>query len=121
MAPMTSPSAGSSAGDVLRARYTGRLPSSLTDLHGPASGEVELPLLVAWSGLRAFDLGNPRLRMSLYRQVLGEGQRDDVIAYLNRDLLRAQWPILRNLVSRYVRDAWEGAFPNLFSGHSAAA
>jgi Nucleotidyl transferase AbiEii toxin, Type IV TA system len=43
--------------------------------------------------------------MHLYRIVLAEGQRDDVAAYLNRDLLIGQWPVLRNLVARMVRKA----------------
>lgn len=101
------------AGEVLRARYAGRLPERLEDLAGPAAGRVELPLHVAWSGLRTYDLGKPRLRMSLYRTVLAEGQRDDVVALLDRDLLIAQWPVLRSLVSRHVRQAWEEAFPRL--------
>jgi hypothetical protein len=34
-----------------------RLPSSLEDLRGLAVGEVELPLHVAWSGRRVYDVG----------------------------------------------------------------
>jgi hypothetical protein len=49
----------------------------------------------------------------MYRIVLAEGQRGDVAAYLNRDLLLGQWPVLRNLVSRTVRRVWESAFPEL--------
>jgi len=51
--------------------------------------------------------------MSLYRVVLAEGQRDDLVAYLNKGLLLGQWPILRTLVSRHIRNVWEGAFPEL--------
>ncbi|MFE5626590.1 hypothetical protein ACFQ8S_31575 [Streptomyces virginiae] len=65
-----------SAAEVLRARYASRLPASLEKLAGPRHGVVELPLHVAWSGLRAYDLDRPRLRMGLYRTVLGEGQAD---------------------------------------------
>jgi hypothetical protein len=43
-------------GEVLRARYRGRLPHSLDDLAGPDHGTVQLPLHVAWSGQTAFDL-----------------------------------------------------------------
>jgi hypothetical protein len=54
--------------------------------------------------------------MHMYRIVLTEGQRDDVSAYLNQDLLVSQWPVLRTLISRTVRDVWESAFPQLASG-----
>jgi hypothetical protein len=51
--------------------------------------------------------------MHMYRIVLAEGQRDDVAAYLNGDLLLRQWAVLRNLVSRTVRKVWEAGFPEL--------
>ena len=74
-----------SAADVLRARYAGRLPRRLDELTGPVHGRVELPLHIAWSGLRAYDLDRPRQRMSLYRTVLAQGRRQDVLTFLNRD------------------------------------
>jgi hypothetical protein len=49
----------------------------------------------------------------MYRIVLAEGQHDDVTSYLNRDLLVSQWPVLRTLISRSVRNVWESAFPEL--------
>lgn len=105
------------ASQVLEARYRRRLPPTLDDLAGPAHGTVQLPLHVAWSGLTAFDLDEPKPRMSLYRVVLAEGQRDDLVAYLNRGLLIDQWPILRTWVSRHIRSVWEGAYPELARAH----
>ncbi|MFI8093725.1 hypothetical protein ACIF9R_36360 [Streptomyces sp. NPDC086080] len=119
--PQHSRSLEPSAAEVLRARYAGRLPGRLDELAGPVHGRVELPLHVTWSGLRAYDLDRPRQRMSLYRTVLAEGRRQDLLAFLNRDLLAAQWPALRTLVSRHVRDVWEDAFPELAREASAAA
>lgn len=118
MLPSSSP--GSSAAQVLSARYAGRLPASLDELAGPEHGPVELPLHVAWSGLRTYDLDRPRLRMGMYRTVLAEGQREDLVRLLNRDLLVAQWPVLRRLVSRHVRAVWEDAFPELAPAGAAA-
>jgi hypothetical protein len=89
------------------------LPRSLEDLAGPEHGVVQLPLHVAWSGLTALDLDRPRQRMSLYRTVLHEGQRDDLTAYLNYSLLMSQWPVLRTLISPAISRAWEAAFPEL--------
>ena len=101
---------------VLEERYRSRLPATLDDLAGPGHGTVQLPLHVAWSGQTAFNLDLPKACMHMYRIVLAEGQRGDVAAYLNRDLLLGQWPVLRNLVNRTVRRVWESAFPELSEG-----
>ncbi|MGY5059996.1 hypothetical protein ACWDFR_39030 [Streptomyces sp. 900105755] len=103
----------SAVADVLRERYAGRLPDRLEALAGPKHGLVALPLHIAWSGLRIYDLDRPRQRMGLYRTVLAEGQREDLTRFLNRDLLLLQWPTMRTMISRSVREAWETAFPEL--------
>ncbi|MCX4546671.1 hypothetical protein [Streptomyces sp. NBC_01565] len=121
MVMLSSTGPAPSAAEVLRARYVSRLPASLEKLAGPQHGVVELPLHVAWSGLRAYDLDRPRLRMGLYRTVLAEGQHEDLVNLLNRDLLLAQWPVLRTLISRHLRQVWENAFPELTTAGSAAA
>ncbi|MGW5621442.1 hypothetical protein ACWEWP_11500 [Streptomyces olivaceus] len=104
-----------------RIKFVRRLPGSLDELRGPVHGVVELPLTVAWSGLRSFDLDRPRLRMSLYRTVLSEGMREDLCRFLNADLLIELWPTLRTLIGTAVRDAWEGAFPELREAGQATA
>ena len=109
------------ASEILRARYQDRLPGSLDDLTGPAHGTVLLPLQVAWSGQAAFNLDQPKPCMHMYRIVLAEGQRDDVAAYLNRDLLVRQWPVLRKLISPTVRNVWESAFRELSPESPSAA
>lgn len=110
-----------SAFEMLREQYVRRLPASLDELGGPTTGTVELPLHVVWSGRRAYGLDQPRSRMSLYRTVLAEGQREDLVSFLNRELLLAQWPVLRTLIGRPLRDAWEGGFPELTTDRSRAA
>lgn len=72
-------------------------------------------------GLTTFDLDQPRLRMSYYRIVLAEGQHDDLVQYLDRDLLVGLWPTLRTLVSRDVREVWENAFGELVRSAQVAA
>ncbi|WP_331721163.1 hypothetical protein [Streptomyces sp. NBC_00454] len=121
MVMLSSSSAAPSAAEVFHARYAGRLPASLKELAGPRHGVVELPLHVAWSGLRSYDLDRPRLRMGLYRTVLAEGQHEDLVILLNHDLLLAQWPVLRTLVSRHLREVWEDAFPELLRASGSAA
>ncbi|MER8236659.1 hypothetical protein [Streptomyces sp. NPDC094049] len=118
---MTRSSSGTNpAAAVLHSRHAGRLPSSLASLTGPDHGTVALPPLVAWSGLRAYDLDRPRLRMGIYRTVLAEGQREDLTPLLDRGRLLDQWPVLRTLVSRHLRQAWEGTFPGLGTAKTAS-
>ncbi|MFF8659734.1 hypothetical protein [Streptomyces huasconensis] len=107
--------------DVLCAQYTQRLPARLEDLTGPAHGTLDLPLHVAWSGRRSYTLDQPCSRVGLYRTVLADGQRQDIIGFLNRDLLLAQWPVLRTLISRPARHAWEAAFSELTAALAPAA
>lgn len=97
-----------------------QLPRRLEELRGPREGVVELPLHVAWSGLRAFDLADEKLLLGLYRTVLTSGFHDDYTAFLNADLLRANWPLLRRMVGRGVRTAWEDTFPQLRPNAAAA-
>ncbi len=97
------------------------MPATLTELAGPSHGIVSLPLRLVWSGLTQFDLDQPRLRMSYYRIVLAEGMHDDLVDYLNRDLLLALWPTLRTLISHDIRDVWEKVFDELALIARAAA
>jgi hypothetical protein len=98
---------------VLETRYRSRLPRSLDELDGPAHGTVQLPLHVAWSGMTAFDVERDKRCMHMYQIVLTEGQRDDLTAYINRQLLVSHWPVLRKLIGRVIREVWESAFPEL--------
>ncbi|MFD6435024.1 transcriptional regulator [Streptomyces venezuelae] len=102
-----------SLADLRRAKYARRAPAALSELVGPQSGTVSLPVHLAWSGLTTFDLDQPRLRMSYYRIVLAEGLQDDLVQFLNHDLLLSLWPTLRTLVSPDVRDVWESSFDEL--------
>jgi hypothetical protein len=103
----------------LAATYRSRLPRSLDELDGPDHGVVQLPHHVAWSGITAFDVSRPGRCRNMYHIVLTDGQRDDLTAFLNRQLLVSQWPVLRKLIGRAVRDVWESAFPELREGQPA--
>ncbi|MET9324731.1 hypothetical protein ABZX75_31940 [Streptomyces sp. NPDC003038] len=110
---MSVPDAGFDDAVLYRVKFARRLPAGLSELTGPVHGVVELPLHVVWSGLRAFDLDQPRQRMGLYRTVLAEGTREDLCRFLNAELLSSLWPVLRTLTGPSVRDVWEEAFPQL--------
>jgi hypothetical protein len=99
--------------DVLVSRWSrpaARLPGRLEDLHGPGEGVVVLPVHLTWHGLREFDVTDSRLRLCLYRNVLSQGQRNDVARFLNARLLAGDWPQLCGLLARRTRRACERRF-----------
>ena len=66
------------------------------DLEDPsivkATGRIELPLHVRWSGSPiTYDLGDRVDRARVYEQVLREGTKDDVRFYIDADQLRELW------------------------------
>jgi hypothetical protein len=94
--------------------------ADLADLRGPASGAVELPVSLFWSApTRTFDLDDPEMRDWLYEIVLREAvQPQDLLAYLNRDILIARWWQL--WLPRGVRRAWEDQHLALRAAAAAA-
>ena len=85
------------------------MPDSLGELVGPASGVVELPVHLVWSGLGVYDLGDERQLGLLYETVIREAMDvADVARYLNAVLV---WVWLWLPVR--VRRAWEQRFPSL--------
>ncbi|MFD5633974.1 hypothetical protein ACFVU0_34235 [Streptomyces sp. NPDC058122] len=96
-----------------------QLPRDLKELIGPARGTVALPLHLAWSGLRVFDLGDEKLLLGMYRIVLLNGMYEDYVRYLNAAQLVAHWPILRKMLGRGVRSAWEDRFTQLQTAAAA--
>lgn len=70
-----------------------------------ASGRVELPLNVRWSGSAlVYDLDNRADRVRVYEQVLREGTEDDVRFYVRPDELLVSWNEL--VLPPAVRSAW---------------
>ncbi|MFE7777697.1 hypothetical protein ACFU5O_28115 [Streptomyces sp. NPDC057445] len=108
-----------SAAEPRWAHVAERLPGSIDELCGPRSGSVQLPLHLAWSGLTRFDLDDEQLLLGLYRIVLTNGLHEDLVAYLNADLLLQHWPRLRIALGKSVRTCWEARFPQLASAAAA--
>jgi hypothetical protein len=102
-------------GSALPSRWSGMarsLPPSLAALTGPASGVVELPPELAWSGRRAFDLAEAEQRYLYHMTVLTAAVTPaHYTRWLNPDLLVAEWPRLR--LPRPLRRAWQEQFPEL--------
>src|SRR5262245_16405942 len=84
---------------------------SLDELDGPASGTLELPHELVWSGRYRFDLNDDYDRSAAYKIILEEGREEHFRRYLNSRLLRRYWHQI--LPARQVRALWEGRFPEL--------
>ena len=85
---------------------------SLDDLHGPAHGEVRLPLHLDASARQMYDLDQDYFRRLVYRLVLLEAATEkDLVTWLDRDTLVRNWPELN--LPPVVRAAWEGRHPEL--------
>jgi hypothetical protein len=70
-----------------------------------ASGRVQLPLHVRWSGPpKIYDLDRRQDRARVYEQVLREGTVDDIRHYIDVDLLLDLWGEL--VLPSSVRRAW---------------
>lgn len=73
--------------------------------HVKASGVVQLPSNVRWSGPpKTYNLDDPVDRARVYEQVLREGTDDDVRRFIDVDVLEELWDTL--VVPARVRTAW---------------
>jgi hypothetical protein len=103
------------SGSKLPSRWAGveaKLPPSLDELTGPSSGVVELPVDLAWSGDRSFDLTDPVQRYLYHVTVLTAAvTREHYTDWLNAGLLQADWGRMR--LPRSLRTVWQEHFPEL--------
>jgi hypothetical protein len=72
-------------------------------VRGPTAGKVELPLHVAWSGRRVYDVSQEDQRLVLYALLLAEAQREDLERFVHRESLVSMWPRLRRAVGSTTR------------------
>ena len=92
-----------------RVRPLGRppvaIPSNLEDRSVPkARGRVRLPGHIAWSEPFEFDLDDRCEMLLAYAQVMTEGLEEDVLHYIDLDVLLGAWDEL--CLSPYVQEAW---------------
>jgi len=69
-----------------------------------------LPRHLSWPGMRECDVTNATTRRSMYGIVLTQGQRNDVARFLNPQLLRADWPLIRDSLDPKLRGTCERRF-----------
>jgi hypothetical protein len=102
----------------LPSRWAGveaKLPPSLDELTGPSGGVVELPVDLAWSGDRSFDLADPVQRYLYHMTVLTAAVTSEHYTnWLNAGLLQADWGRLR--LPGPLRSVWQRHFPELSEG-----
>jgi hypothetical protein len=85
---------------------------ALGSLAGPDGGVVELPIDLAWSGDRRFDLADPWQRYLYHMTVLTSAvTREHYTSWLNAGLLLGDWSRLR--LPRPLREIWQERFPEL--------
>jgi hypothetical protein len=87
-----------------------RLPARIEDLRGPARGVIVLPRHLSLPGLRECDVTDDSTRRSVYGIVLTQGQRNDVARFLNPQLLRQDWPLIRDALDPKLRWLCERRF-----------
>jgi hypothetical protein len=93
-----------------RTSHGRRLPERIDELRGPAKGVIVLPRHLSWPGMRECDVTDDTTRRNMYGIVLTQGQRNDVARFLNPQLLRADWPQLRDVIDPRLRDYCERRF-----------
>jgi hypothetical protein len=95
--------------DLLAGRVglAGRLPQRPGDLRGPAQGIIMLPRHLSWPGIREFDISDDSGRRSMYGILLTQGRRNDIARFVNAELLRQDWPLLRGSLDPKLRRCCE--------------
>jgi len=103
----------------------GRLPNRIDDLKGPVKGVILLPRNLSWPGMRECDVSDDRGRRNLYGMLLAQGNRNDIARFVNGDLLREDWPLIRNSLQPRLSRRCERRFglgnAGAAGAHSAAA
>ncbi|GLY31442.1 hypothetical protein [Kineosporia sp. NBRC 101731] len=99
-----------------RASYLRRcpiaVPQHLAELADPSHGQIELPLALAWTGCRAYDLDFPADLAVLYERIIVEATGPSGLeAFLNETLLTRVWH--RLYLPSQNRNRWESLFPEL--------
>lgn len=88
------------------------VPNALDDLHGPASGTVELPLHLDWGPERTYQVNDDGSCSALYQLTLqNSGSIEEICRIVHPARLTALWPTM--MLPARCRQLWETAFPQL--------
>ncbi len=79
-------------------------------MRGPTAGVVMLPMNLSWPGLRECDVSDETSRRSMYLMLLSQGQRKDIVRFVNATLLAADWPLIADSLDPKLRRWCERQF-----------
>ena len=98
--------------DILPGRFgpAGRLPAQISELRGPARGVVMLPMHLSWPGMRECDVSDDRTRRSMYGMLLSQGKRNDIVRFVNAELLESDWDQIAESLEPKLRRLCEKQF-----------
>jgi hypothetical protein len=98
--------------DLLAGRLSpsGRLPDQIDELRGPIRGVVMLPMHLSWPGMRECDISDEATRRSMYGMLLSQGKRNDIVRFINPELLAADWPLIAGSLDPKLRRLCERVF-----------
>lgn len=106
--------AAPAAGERMSVQHTrpAYLVDDLCALRGPTSGTVSLPVSIDWTPANRYDMSIGRRVQTMYETVLrSASSENDLIEFLDRDLLIKSWAVLR--LPRFIRQAWESQHSDL--------
>jgi hypothetical protein len=69
-----------------------------------------LPMHLSWPGMRECDVSDDRTRRSVYGMLLSQGKRNDIVRFVNAELLEADWPQIADLLEPKLRRLCEKQF-----------
>lgn len=69
-----------------------------------------LPMHLSWPGLRECDVSDEATRRSMYGMLLSQGKRNDIVRFVNADLLAADWPLIADSLEPKLRRLCERVF-----------
>lgn len=69
-----------------------------------------LPMHLSWPGMRECDVSDDATRRSMYGMLLSQGKRNDIVRFINADLLAADWPLIADSLEPKLRRLCERVF-----------
>ena len=79
-------------------------------MKGPTAGVVMLPMHLSLPGLRECDVSDETTRRGMYGMLLSQGQRNDIVRFVNAALLAADWPLIADSLDPRLRRWCERQF-----------
>ncbi len=69
-----------------------------------------LPMHLSWPGMRECDVSDGRTRRSMYGMLLSQGKRNDIVRFVNAELLEADWTEIADSLEPKLRRLCEKQF-----------